>query len=186
MPGLIHSRTLAALFITSVVATASFAAQTIPPQTLPPGTRIRVRLNASPTKELVGTVIIWRNDSLAWLPQGASGVPLSAISTLEVSQGRHSHARTGALTGGAIVGFLSFVAGASNTGGTNRLDDLTGKLTGAQVVWLTAGGTAVGAGIGALIGSMSHSENWVGVPLESVRVEPVSLGRVGFRVSVRF
>jgi hypothetical protein len=180
----IRSFSTAVLLMASV--SSSLAAQTIPSQTLARGTRIRVRLNASPTKELVGTVIMWRNDSLAWLPQGVSGVPLGAISTLEVSQGRHSHAGKGALTGGAIVGFLSFVAAASNTGGTNRLDDFTGKLTGAQVVWLTAGGTVVGAGVGALIGLMSHSENWVGVPLESVRVEPVSLGRVGFRVSVRF
>jgi hypothetical protein len=183
----IRSRTLAALFITCVVATVwPLASQTTPPLTLARGTRIRVSLKASPDFLQFGIVDTLKNGWLSWRPVGDSSltVPLNAISTLEVSHGRHSHAGRGALIGGSTLGLLSLatfgmMASAPN-GDLMRLEGGWG-----DALALTAAGTAVGVGVGALIGSLSDSERWQDVPISSIRVAPVSLNRLGVGVSLR-
>jgi hypothetical protein len=166
---------------------APLAAQTMPSQAIPRGARIRISLKASPEKLLVGTADTLKNDGLSWRPAVGSSVtlPLSVINTLEMSRGRHSNAGKGAETGGVILGMLSlatfgFMASLPK-------DDFF-RLEGGwrDALLLTAGGTAAGAGVGALIGSMSSSEHWQNVPLGSVQVVPISLGRFGVAVSLRF
>ena len=171
----------------SVAMSAPLAAQTMPSQTIPRGTRIRVSLKASPEKLLVGTADTLRNDWLRWRPADDSSVtlPLSAINTLEISQGRHSNSGKGAKTGGVILGGLSL----ATFGFLASLpEDDFFRLEGGwrDALLLTAGGTAAGAAVGALIGSMSSSEHWQNVPLGSVQVAPVSLVRFGVGVSLRF
>jgi hypothetical protein len=188
MLGRIRSHTLAALFITFVAATVSpLAAQTTPPLMLARGTRIRVSLKASPDFLQFGIVDTLKDGWLSWRPVGDSShtVPLNAISTLEVSHGRHSHAGRGALIGGSTLGLACLgVFGAMASAAEGDFMRLEGGWRDALL--LSAAGTAVGAGAGALIGSLSDSERWQDVPISSIRVAPVSLGRVGFGVSLRF
>jgi hypothetical protein len=170
-----------------VLPNRPIAAQTMTPQTIPSGTRIRVRLNASPGRLLFGSVDTLANDRLSWRPDGvtSTALPLSAINTLEISKGRHSRTAKGALIGGASLGILSLTTfgmmAAAPEGDWMRLEGGW-----RDALLLSAAGTAAGAGVGAVIGSMFHSEDWQEVPLGGARVGPVSLGRFGVTVSLPF
>lgn len=185
LPMSIRSFSTAVLLMASMGS--SLAAQTIPPQTLAGGTRIRVSLKASPDLLQFGIVDTLKNGWLTWRPVGDSSltVPLNAISTLEVSHGRHSHAGRGALIGGSTLGLTCFgVFGMMASAPEGDFMRLGGGWRDALL--LTAAGTAVGVGVGALIGSLSDSERWENMPTSSIRVAPVSLNRIGFGVSLQF
>jgi hypothetical protein len=155
-------------------------------QALVSGARIRLRLNAPSAIAQVGMLQAVRSDSIAWQPEGASeGVtmPLSAVTTLEVSGGQRSNAGKGALIGGATLGTLSllvFGTMASPSAGVLRLEGGW-----RDALLLTAAGTATGAGVGALVGMTTRTEKWIAVPLTRLLAVPMSVSRVGFRVSLR-
>lgn len=175
------------LAVSVAMLSGPLAAQTMPSQTIPRGTRIRVSLKASPGRVLFGSVDRLKNDRLSWRPDGDTIITLAlnAISTLEISNGRHSRAGKGALIGGVSLGILSLTTfgmmAAAPEGDWMRLEGGW-----RDALLLSAAGTAAGAGAGAIIGSMFHSEDWQEVPLGGVRVAPVSLGRFGVTVSLRF
>ena len=177
------------VFVAVSVAMLSgpLAAQTMPSQTIPRGTRVRVSLKASPENRLVGIADTMKSDGLSWRPMaGDSSVTLSlsAINTLELSNGRHSHAGKGAVIGGATIGTIGFMLFAAMAEAPRS--DLM-RLEGGwhDALLLTAGATAAGALGGAIIGSMFSSEHWQEIPLGGVRVAPISLGRFGVTVSLR-
>ena len=117
-------------------------------------------------------------------------VALTAMTRLEVSQGRTSGAGRGALTGGgiglvtgAISGFL--VGGLCYLGGGGA----GARQCRAETTALGAGVLGVlGAVIGAAIGRGSESDRWEEVPLDQLSVSfvPQRDGRFGLGLSVAF
>jgi hypothetical protein len=101
------------------------------------------------------------------------------VRRIEVSTGRHSHAGRGALVGSGVGGALGLLFVMSSDGGYYYTDGE--KVAGA------IGLTAMAAGVGALIGGLTHSEQWQEV--DPVRRPPVSLlvqpatGSVGLRLA---
>ncbi len=78
-------------------------------------------------------------------------VPWSAVTKVEVSLQRHSHAATGALIGsGAALGLLAALAAGSEGG-----DLAPGPVLGAGVVLALPA-----MGLGALVGASIHHETW--------------------------
>ena len=134
--------------------------------TLRPGQVIRV----SGPKNFRFTGEFRGGDSISLVLRPSDGqarrVPLSWISKVEIRTGHKSKVGTGALIGasaGALVG-ASAVAGLDNMqvglggddGCCSESDYVGGALTFA----------AIGAGVGALVGAVSHKDTWVRVPPE--------------------
>jgi len=132
--------------------------------TLHPGQIIRV----SGTKGFRFTGEFIGQDSTGLVIRPSDGqtrrVPLAWISKVEIRTGHKSKAGTGALIGasaGVLVG-ASAVAGLDNMqvglggddGCCSESDYVGGALTFA----------AIGAGVGALVGAVSHKDTWVRVP----------------------
>ena len=92
-------------------------------------------------------------------------IPASEVRRVEVSVGRHSHAGRGAALGSAVGGVLGLLAVAS--AGNDYY------YSGGEKVVGVVGLTAMGAGVGALIGGLTHSERWQEVDV--VRQSGVSL-----------
>jgi hypothetical protein len=134
--------------------------------TLQPGQLIRVSgpKNFRFTGEFMG------GDSISLVLRPSDGqarrVPLSWISKAEIRTGHKSKVGTGALIGasaGALVG-ASAVAGLDNMqlapGGDEGCCSESDYVGGALAF------AAIGAGVGALIGAVSHKDTWVRVPPE--------------------
>ncbi|HSE45213.1 MAG TPA: hypothetical protein VLA89_07775 [Gemmatimonadales bacterium] len=133
---------------------------------LQPGQVIRVSgpRNFRFTGEFVGgdseSLVIRPNDGQA------RRVPLAWISKVEIRTGHTSKVGTGALIGasaGALVG-ASAVAGLDNMQVGLGGDDgccSEGDYAGGALAF-----AAIGAGVGALIGAVSHKDAWVRVPAE--------------------
>jgi hypothetical protein len=156
-----------------------------------PGARIRVRMATSPSRLLVGTVdSIWDN-SLSLRVEDPSKVvivPLDAISTLELSNGRHSLGRKGATVGG-VVGLLTGLGVGIATYETcdpNGFSDLceVGNIT--RPLLYAVFGAAAGIGAGGLVGARFHADTWAPVSVPRLEMAPVSLNRLGLTVSFRF
>lgn len=158
------SRYLSALTALAIASGAvSLPAQeaTLPLQ----GQRVRLVLQAG--EPLVGHLLESNADSfrLAASTGPARTIPASEVRRLEVSVGRHSHAGRGAVIGSAVGGALGLLAVAS-AGNDYYYTD------GEKAVGVV-GLTAMGAGVGALIGGLTHSERWQEVDV--VRSSGVSL-----------
>jgi len=134
--------------------------------TLRPGQLIRV----SGPKNFRFTGEFSGGDSISLVLRPSDGqarrVPLSWISKVEIRTGHKSKVGTGALIGasaGVLVG-ASAVAGLDNMqlglggddGCCSESDYVGGALTFA----------AIGAGVGALVGAVSHKDTWVRIPAE--------------------
>jgi len=154
------SRTAALLTALCVSPLLALASQARP--AIAPGDRVRI---TTADWELVGTLVTQGDDSLRLQVTGEVtpvSVARSAIKRLEIARS-HSNTGTDALIGlgaGALVGgTLGAVAGS----------DLAGECPGNDCGAAPAvfGGLlmgALGAGVGAVIGSLSHSEQWDSVP----------------------
>ena len=163
------------------------AAQDTPPIAV--GERVRVSTASGATYVgLVGMVtsaVIEVQDE-----EGSrSSVPLSTVRRLEVSRGQKSNASAGAFIGfvtGAITGAL---IGGSLGDAPPIFGGETSPLSAEKKAFIgfLLGG-AGGAIIGKLIGEAVHSDRWVEVPLERLRVSlaPQRHGRFAFGLSVRF
>jgi hypothetical protein len=116
------------------------------------GQRVRLVLQAG--DPVVGHLLESSGDSfrLAGTTGPARTIPASEVRRLEVSVGRHSHAGRGAAIGSAVGGVLGLLAVASAESDYYYTD-------GEKVVGVV-GLTAMGAGVGALIGGLTHSERW--------------------------
>jgi hypothetical protein len=187
----IRSVSLAAFAITQVAAARlTLAAQAVP--VLSAGSRVRVTFTTTPNT-VVGILQRLGNDTLhvrvTWQRESPSrklvfencAIPLSAVSTVEVTRGMHGHVARGAVYGGLIGATAGALAGLAGGEALNM----------SAADKALAGGVAFGvfgAGAGALIGAASRSEEWETVPITHVlRVGPVvTLDRVGVTASVRF
>ena len=158
-------------------------------QVIPPGTVLRVRLKGDPQRVLYGTLVRVQQDTVVLRPRNDSAsaltpVPLANVARVDISQGKHGHAKAGAFVGcglGALAGGVVFAAFRDMFGTASESDK-----TGAAVLGGVVGG-AGGAMVGALVGWGIRSEGWKSAPVSSFRVAPVvSLGRVGFGVSLGF
>lgn len=136
----------------------SGSAQTTP--SYHPGALIRLRTSAQPSEWQVGTFLGRDSDSiriqLPALSRPAS-IPVLAITSLEISSGRRSNSRKGALIGGLVgVGTgLLFIPAAAEA-----CEDTCVLRVPAAIALLAGVLGGAGAGVGALIGSASTSERW--------------------------
>ena len=139
------------------------------------GSRVRLMAAAVSQKPLIGTVV--RADDTSVVLSEGWVVPRSAITQMEVSAGRRSYAKAGALIGAAALGFAAGLTPDSSCSGIVCVD--YPKEVGVAVA------AALGAGLGALIGTaVTKSETWMVVPSRlKVSIAPKHKGGV---VSLRF
>ena len=146
-----------------------------------PGSRVRVYAPSINAEQFVGTVVGSKADTLTldaeiwldgvWKPR--LDVAYAGMTSLELSRGRHSNAGKGALFGG-ITGAVAVAAAAFSGGGAWD----GGVWARATIV------VGLGTGVGALIGSLSHKEDWQAVPMDSPRIGPSPVSADGVSVSV--
>lgn len=124
------------------------------------GTRIRLHYRDASTANVVavtGNLKSADDVTVALVDTGTNAVrvPAGDIVRIEVSRGRHRHARTGAIAGGAfglVGGSVCLATGCGGNGAT---------LARATVAW---------AGIGGLVGFLIRGEGWDEVSSGRVRV----------------
>ena len=126
----------------------------------------RVRVTTAPVSPLrrIGSLVSLDSDSLRysrWDTSSVIALPLASVARLERSTGRRLNTGRGAMIGGLIGAgfglFLGIAASTDNSGWWEvGVDDIA-----AVTAILGAGG----AGVGALIGSLSRRDRWESVPL---------------------
>ena len=144
------------------------------------GARIRVTLNSTSRRALVGTFDSLSEDTLHLRVRRESpsrtpefdilGVPLTGIEALEVSRGRHSNAGRWALVGLGVGAGFGALGGAA-WGCAVNVEPTTGERAGCAAFTAFVFGLS-GAGLGAFIGALSTSDEWVSVPLSSLGRRP--------------
>jgi hypothetical protein len=132
------------------------------------GSRVRVTLTrtatpASPGRR-IGSLVSLDRDSLRytrWDSTSVLALPLASVARLERSIGRHSGTGRGAVIGGLIgAAFGLFIGIAASTDNSGYLQVGVGDVAAATGIV-----GAAGAGIGAIIGSLSKRDRWETVPL---------------------
>jgi hypothetical protein len=128
------------------------------------GSRVRVTtVPASPGRR-IGILVSLDRDTLRWSRWDTTSViavPVASVARLERSTGRRSNTGRGAMIGGLIgAGFGLFLGIAASTDNSGWWE------VGADdIAAVTAIVGAGGAGVGALIGSLSKRDRWEPVPL---------------------
>ena len=169
------SRRIAALLLLLVARPDALVGQTAAPAaSIQPGTRVRIT-NAG-GKPRVGIVVAQTADTLLvrW-PEIANttSLPLSGISRLDVSTGRHRNVAKGMLLGTASVGALGAVVGALSYQPCTSTEFLgclfePESRSDAALLGGVAGG-ALGFIVGSLAGLVSR-EDWKRVSLDGRRL----------------
>jgi len=167
----------AASFVTAlfVAPILSLAAQT--PMSAEVGLRVRLKTDAG-SRWLTGTLVGDNGDSLRLqVDDHASPILIArqTVSRFEVSYGRHSHTGTGALIGfgvGALSGAVYVAKDAFDYPGAAAV--LGGALFG-----------GAGALLGAVIGAVSHSDDWEAKSVGRARATLVPRG-AGLALSLTF
>ena len=130
--------------------------------------RVRVTFTGTSHGRMVGTYLRTAADTI-WLDAGMtrpSPIPLERVATFEVSRGRHSNAGRGALIGSAVglgLGLIASIESASE-------DDSFVETSTGEYVLATFMLAAMGGGLGAAVGAMTHSEEWEVVPVARLTV----------------
>lgn len=175
-----------------LVATLALCAAittTLASQVIPPGSVLRVKLKGDPQTVLFGTLVRVQRDTVSLRPRydpaaTLTTVPLANVAGVDISQGTHGHAKTGAFIGGglgALTGAVIFAGYRDMFGLASESEKAGAALLGGVVCG------AGGAAVGALVGSVIRSEGWKSAPVSDLRVAPVvSLGRMGLGVSLGF
>ena len=164
------------VFVISISATQAFA-QDAPGIAV--GTRVRVEAATVSTKPVTGTIVRLDETSMTVLVNPASPpkvLPRDAITKMEVSVGRRSKAKLGALIG-AVALAISAASEESSCSGIVCVEPHK------EAVVAFAG--AVGAGLGALIGAGFRKDTWAQVESPGLRVS-VSPNRNGGAISWSF
>lgn len=173
--------------VLAAVLLSSVSIGVLEAQTLATGDRVRATLKAG-SGRWTGTLVEWVGDTLYLAPNGsaegvtATAIPLATLSRLEVSTGFRSNAGKGALIGGGIGllvgGGMSIIAGST----------VDTEVTSSDYVAFTGLVTLGGAGLGALIGSLSKSERWKEYPVDGLRlgIAPGSDGGFQLTAVLRF
>jgi hypothetical protein len=154
------------------------------------GERIRISATESGEQLFVGEVVALSSETLTvnyWEPIDRNwevlDFPVSSINSLEVNRGTRSHAGKGALLGGLIGGGFGLAAGIAAASYDCSADPWDwdgcwywGEAGIIPVSTITFG--LLGAGVGALIGMLSRSDQWEPIPPDRlrVRVSPTSDG----------
>jgi hypothetical protein len=128
------------------------------------GARVRVTTMPATRGRRIGSLVSLDRDTLRWSRWDTSSViavPIASVARLERSTGRRSNAGRGAMIGGLIgAGLGLFVGVAASTDDTGFFE------VGAEdVAAVTAILGAGGAGVGALVGSLSSRDRWEPVGL---------------------
>ena len=155
---------------------------------LEPGMRIRVRAPTIEPDKFVATVTGVHGDTLELYAEVGRGdversmleVPLSAVTRLGVSQGKHPNLGKGALTGGLVGAAIGLAVGISATGEEAGIYELGAS----EVLQLTAGLGAIGAGVGMIFAVLLPGERWEEIPLDKIRIEPSPVATDGVSVSL--
>ena len=145
------------------VAAPEAKAQSAPEPALGPGSKLRVWLDRTELP-ITGTYVSQDQDTLVIRPPGASAtrtVPLSQVSRLQYSAGRHGHAGSGMGIGLLFGALLGGGAGASACE-----DGLIsqGDCTAAAAVF----GGLVGTFSGLIVGAISRSDRWEPASIKSL------------------
>ena len=179
--------TLLALALTLGASTEA-TAQDTPPVAV--GQRVRVSTESGATH--VGLVTALSSGALELQDEEGSqrfSVPLASVTRLDVSRGLKSNTGKGAGVGflaGAVTGVLiGFSLGDDPPLFSDDPFPFSAEVKAAVGFFLGGGGGAI---IGALIGKDIHSDRWVEVPLDRLRVSfaPHRDGRFALGFSVRF
>jgi hypothetical protein len=123
------------------------------------GSRVRVTTTPSSPGRRIGNLVSLDRDTLRWSRRDTASVitvPITSVARLERSTGRRSNTGRGALIGGLIgAGFGLFLGIAASTDNSGWWE------VGAEdVAAVTAIVGAGGAGVGAIIGSLSKRDRW--------------------------
>jgi hypothetical protein len=128
------------------------------------GSRVRVTTNVRSQRPLVGTLISVDTDSfrlMASTSRKLVAIPTASIVRLERSRNRRTNAGGGAVLGAAIGGGTGLLLGLL----ASTEKDSFYEVDGGDVVVAALVLAVAGAGVGALIGAVSHREQWEEVPL---------------------
>ena len=127
------------------------------------GARVRVTAHSIPGRR-IGSLVSLDGDSLRytrWDTSSVVAVPLESVARLERSIGRRSNtgrgATLGALIGGGFGLFLGIAASTDNSGWWEVGPE--------EIAAATAVAGVAGAGLGAVIGSLSKRDRWEPVTL---------------------
>ncbi len=132
---------------------------------------MKLRIHQQQTGPIVGTLISLDPDHVVLLDSAADTtvVPRGSITKVEMYQGMKSGAGKGAVTGLLVGGLGGAFLGAIAAASQDESDFLYTPPE--QLVLGTALGFGVlGAGIGALVGAASHTEQWTPTVLPTVKV----------------
>jgi hypothetical protein len=154
------------------------------------GERVRISATDSGDRQCVGEVVAHSSDTLTvtcWQPMAREwevlDFPVSSINSLEVNRGSRSNAGKGALLGGLIGGGFGLAAGIAAASYDCTADPWNWSgcsyWGGAEIIPLsTITFGLIGAGVGALIGTLSRTDDWEPIPPDrlGVRVLPTSDG----------
>ncbi len=156
------------------------------------GESARVRISATELGEGVfeGEIVARSSDTLTvsyWEPVfrkwEVAALPVSSISSLEVDRGSKSNAGKGALLGALIGGGFGLASGIAAASYDCNADPWDwdgcwywGEAGIIPISTITFG--LVGAGVGALIGTLSRADRWEPIHLDQlhVRISPTSGG----------
>jgi hypothetical protein len=128
------------------------------------GSRIRITTDVRSPKPMVGTLVSADSDSLRLTSakdQRLLTVPTRSVVRLQMSRGQRTSTGRGALIGALAGGVTALVLGVAASTENDSWVEVGGPEIAAAMGIL---GLA-GAGIGALIGSVSHHEHWDSVPI---------------------
>ena len=143
-------------------------------QPIPIDSRIRVTRAAAPDHSLVGTLGTWDGESLGLVNPGLQPqtIRLSELARLEISRGRRGNAKTGMWIG-ALVGLVGGLIAA------NQLDEPEVNFRtegmpegdGIRQFGIGLAGAALGTALGAGVGALIRTEKWEEVPLANEAAE---------------
>lgn len=152
---------LAALLLSGVLIAAPGAAVGQESRAIESGSRVRIRLAQPRATWVRGKLLMVTPDSLRLVtPERRDTLAIlgPTVARLQVSQGRRSNVRTGALIGAAIVAGAGVPLSIAVASTFNGDVDAGGVVAG--TIFFAAGGAAVGALVGALV----RTERWADVP----------------------
>ena len=148
------------------------------------GARVRVTTHSHPGRR-IGSLVSLDGDSLRytrWDTSSVVAVPLESVTRLERSIGRRSNTGRGAMLGALIGGgfglFLGIVASTDNSGWWEVGPE--------EIAAATAVVGVAGAGVGAVIGSLSKRDRWEPVTLTPRVASSPHRSRTITRLTIRF
>jgi hypothetical protein len=174
-------RSLLCLALLALVPTATAVAQVAP---LTAGQRVRVTAPELGIHKLPALFQERRGDVLVLRADSTVSLPVTAVTQLEVHDGRHGHLWRGVGVGALAGAAAGVLAGPALSQCPSQGCDTS------PVLQSAVGGVAFGlAGglVGGLVGALAKTDRWVDLPLDQVRVS-IAERRVvvGAGVSVRF